>query len=79
MSLDQGRKQQAEAWLQDRCPSMTCPACAGVVWAASAAVDVSAPSVLAGVGQPDFPMVAVVCQGCGLVRFFSAEKMGLTF
>lgn len=77
MPLDQAQTQYVHDWLRKAGSGAACPVCLSSNLAvpgvfAVADVQSSAPAV-----GPVSPLVAIVCQSCGHVRFFSAMLMGL--
>jgi hypothetical protein len=73
------RQQTADAWLQTKCPKLTCPACGKKDWEAKGFIDFPpTPPRIRPVNPPPFSVVAAACQECGFLYFFSAESMGIS-
>jgi hypothetical protein len=77
MPLDQAQTQYIHNWLRKAGSGAACPVCLSSNLAASGLFTVADVAGSAQATGPVSPLVAIVCQSCGHVRFFSATLMGL--
>ncbi len=78
MPLNSADADKVQAWLQAKCTAMVCPCCGSNTWGPG---ELGAMLPMQG-GNLTFngsttPVVPIVCQVCGFVRFFSAIMLGL--